>query len=90
MTLPAMLVALGLCLPAQSASKGSAIDADTGGVRWKSPTPGSVLWRNSTGAALGGGVITYRTGEHQRVAVAAGMSPANRPLPKTTWARDRV
>jgi alcohol dehydrogenase (cytochrome c) len=93
----------------------TAIDADTGRLRWKykSPTPmlaavtptaggvvftgdlngdvlaldaskGSVLWRNSTGAALGGGVITYQTGGHQRVAVAAGMSPANWPVPKTT------
>jgi alcohol dehydrogenase (cytochrome c) len=45
---------------------------------------GSVLWRNSTSAAVGGGVISYQTGGHQRVAVAAGMSPANWPLPKTT------
>jgi alcohol dehydrogenase (cytochrome c) len=43
---------------------------------------GSVLWRNSTGAALGGGVISYQTGGRQRVAVAAGMSPANWPVPK--------
>ena len=91
----------------------TAIDADTGRVRWKykSPTPmvaavtptaggvvftgdlngdvlaldagnGSVLWRNATGAALGGGVISYQAGGHQRVAVAAGMSPANWPVPK--------
>jgi alcohol dehydrogenase (cytochrome c) len=44
----------------------------------------TVLWRNSTGAALGGGVITYQTGGHQRIAVAIGMSPANWPVPKTT------
>jgi alcohol dehydrogenase (cytochrome c) len=93
----------------------TAIDADTGRVRWKykSPTPlvaavtptaggliftgdlngdvlaldvntGSVLWRNSTGAALGGGIISYQTGGHQHVAVAAGMSPVNWPLPKVT------
>jgi alcohol dehydrogenase (cytochrome c) len=93
----------------------TAIDADTGRVRWKykSPTPmlaavtptaggivftgdlngdvlaldardGSVLWRNATGAALGGGVISYQTDGHQRIAVAAGMSPANWPLPKAT------
>ena len=43
-----------------------------------------MLWRNSTGAALGGGVISYQTNGHQRLAVAAGMSPANWPLPKTT------
>jgi alcohol dehydrogenase (cytochrome c) len=45
---------------------------------------GTVLWRDATGAALGGGVISYQTGGHQRVAVAAGMSPTNWPLPKTT------
>jgi alcohol dehydrogenase (cytochrome c) len=91
----------------------TAIDADTGAIRWKykSPTPmlaavtptaggvvftgdlngdvlafdaknGSVLWRNSTGAALAGGVITYQAEGRQRVAVAAGMSAANWPLPK--------
>ncbi|HEV3334558.1 MAG TPA: PQQ-binding-like beta-propeller repeat protein [Bryobacteraceae bacterium] len=93
----------------------TAVDADTGRVRWKykSPTPmlaavtptaggvvftgdlngdvlaldassGSVLWRNATGAALGGGVISYQTGGHQRVAVVAGMSPANWPVPRVT------
>lgn len=93
----------------------TAVDADTGKVRWKykSPTPmlaavtptagglvftgdlngdvlaldagkGSVLWRNSTNAALGGGVISYQAGGHQRIAVAAGMSANNWPLPKGT------
>ena len=93
----------------------TAVDADSGRVRWKyqSPTPlvaavtptagglvftgdlngdvlaldasaGSVLWRNATGAALGGGVISYQTNGHQRLAVAAGMSPANWPVTKTT------
>ncbi|HEX4274272.1 MAG TPA: PQQ-binding-like beta-propeller repeat protein [Bryobacteraceae bacterium] len=93
----------------------TAVDADTGQIRWKykSPTPmlaavtataggviftgdlngdvlaldassGSVLWRNATGAALGGGVISYQTGGRQRIAVAAGMSPANWPVPKVT------
>jgi alcohol dehydrogenase (cytochrome c) len=92
----------------------TAIDADTGRVRWKykSPTPllaaitptaggviftgdldgdvlaldavnGSVLWRNATGGALGGGVISYQTDAHQRVAVAAGMSAATWPVAKT-------
>ena len=92
----------------------TAVDADTGRVRWKykSPTPlvaavtptgggvvftgdlngdvlaldasnGAVLWRNATGAALGGGVISYQTNGRQRLAVAAGMSPVNWPLPKT-------
>jgi alcohol dehydrogenase (cytochrome c) len=45
---------------------------------------GGVLWKASTGAALGGGVITYRTGDHQRVAVAAGLAANNWPLPKVT------
>jgi alcohol dehydrogenase (cytochrome c) len=45
---------------------------------------GSVLWRSATGAALGGGVISYQTGGHQRVAVAAGMSPANWPVSKVS------
>jgi alcohol dehydrogenase (cytochrome c) len=93
----------------------TAIDADTGRVRWKykSPTPlvaavtpttggviftgdlngdvlaldaasGSVLWRNPTGAPLGGGVISYQTDGRQRVAVAAGMSPSNWPVAKTS------
>jgi alcohol dehydrogenase (cytochrome c) len=93
----------------------TAVDADTGRVRWKykAPTPmlaavtptagglvfsgdlngdvlaldagnGSVLWRNATGAALGGGVISYQSDGHQRIAVAAGMSPAIWPVPKTT------
>jgi len=83
----------------------TAVDADSGLVRWKykSPTPmvagvtptagglvftgdlngdvlaldaesGSVLWRASTGGAVGGGVISYQTDGHQRIAVAAGMS----------------
>ncbi len=93
----------------------TAIDADTGRVRWKykSPTPmvaavtptaggvvftgdlngdvlaldaaaGTVLWRDATGAPLGGGVISYQTDGHQRVAVAAGMSPRNWAVTKTT------
>ncbi len=45
---------------------------------------GSVLWKHSTGAAVGGGVISYQAGGKQRVAVAAGMSPVNWPLAKTT------
>jgi alcohol dehydrogenase (cytochrome c) len=45
---------------------------------------GSVLWRNATGAPVGGGVISYQTDGRQRVAVAAGMNAANWPLPKIT------
>jgi alcohol dehydrogenase (cytochrome c) len=35
---------------------------------------GSILWRDSTSAAIGGGVISYQTGGHQHIAVAAGMN----------------
>jgi alcohol dehydrogenase (cytochrome c) len=45
---------------------------------------GKVLWRNSTGAALGGGVISYQSEGHQRIAAAAGMSAVNWPIPKAT------
>jgi alcohol dehydrogenase (cytochrome c) len=93
----------------------TALDADSGRVRWKykSPTPllaavtptaaglvftgdlngdvlaldavsGSVLWRDSTGAAIGGGVISYRSGGHQRIAVAAGMNSRLWPVKKNT------
>ena len=47
-------------------------------------TNGSVLWRQPAGGALAGGVISYQTGGHQRVAVAAGFSAINWPLPKTS------
>ena len=47
-------------------------------------TNGSVLWRDGTGAALGGGVISYQTDGRQRIAVAAGMNAGNWPLPKAT------
>jgi alcohol dehydrogenase (cytochrome c) len=49
-----------------------ALDADNG----------SVLWRNATGGAIGGGVITYQSAGHQRVAIASGMSPQNWPVAK--------
>jgi alcohol dehydrogenase (cytochrome c) len=83
----------------------TAVDADSGRVRWKykAPTPmvagvtptagglvftgdlngdvlaldaesGSILWRDATGGAVGGGVISYQSGGHQRIAVAAGMT----------------
>lgn len=35
---------------------------------------GKELWRHATGKAIGGGVITYRAGGSQRIAVAAGMN----------------
>ncbi len=95
----------------------TAVDADTGRVRWKykSPTPlvaavtptagglvftgdlngdvlgidgetGNVVWRDSTDAPIGGGVITYQSGGRQRIAVAAGMNSRVWPV-KTTTAR---
>jgi len=93
----------------------TAVDADSGKVRWKykSPTPmvaavtptaggvvltgdlngdvlaldaesGKMLWHDPTGAAIAGGVITYQSAGRQRIAVAAGMTANNWPLPKTT------
>ena len=93
----------------------TAVDADSGRVRWKykSPTPmvaavtptagglvftgdlngdvlafdaqtGSIVWRDATAAPVGGGVISYRTAGHQRIAVAAGMSSRVWPVKKTT------
>lgn len=93
----------------------TAVDADSGHVRWKykSPTPmvaavtptaggliftgdlngdvlaldaesGSVLWHDSTGGAIGGGVISYQAGGRQRIAVAAGMNSRVWPVKKAT------
>ena len=90
----------------------SAIDADSGVVRWKyrSPMPvlagvtptagglvltgeltgdvvaldaktGAVLWRQPTRNAIGGGVITYRAGGKQLIAVAAGFKSRLWPVP---------
>ncbi|HET8712076.1 MAG TPA: PQQ-binding-like beta-propeller repeat protein [Gemmatimonadales bacterium] len=85
----------------------TAVDADSGTVRWQVRTPrpllagitptaggvvftgelsgdvialnpqtGAVLWRQSTGNSIGGGVITYQVRGKQFVAVAAGMKSA--------------
>ena len=35
---------------------------------------GHKLWGRKIGGAVGGGVITYRTGQSQRVAVATGLT----------------
>ena len=90
----------------------SAIDADSGAVRWKyrstlpvisgvTPTAGgivlagelngdaialdsksgAVLWRHPTANAVGGGVITYRAGGRQLVAIAAGLKTRVWPVP---------
>ena len=42
---------------------------------------GRVLWRQATGNAIGGGVITYRAGGKQFVAVAAGFKSRVWPVP---------
>jgi alcohol dehydrogenase (cytochrome c) len=34
---------------------------------------GRVLWQTDTGQSMGGGIVTYRAGGHQLVAVASGM-----------------
>jgi alcohol dehydrogenase (cytochrome c) len=93
----------------------TAVDADSGRVRWKykSPTPmvagvtptagglvftgdlngdvlafdaetGSIIWRDPTGGAVGGGVISYQTAGHQRIAVAAGMTGRIWPVKPAT------
>lgn len=93
----------------------TAVDADTGRVRWKykSPTPlvaavtptagglvftgdlngdvlgldaetGNVVWRDSTDAAIAGGVIAYQTGGRQRIAVAAGVNSRVWPVKPAT------
>jgi len=35
---------------------------------------GKELWRNATGKAIGGGVISYQAGGVQRIAAATGMN----------------
>jgi len=42
---------------------------------------GAVLWRQPTRNAIGGGVITYRAGGKQLVAVAAGFKSRVCPVP---------
>lgn len=47
---------------------------------------GKKLWTGSTGQPIGGGIISYEAGGHQRIAVAAGMKSPIWPV-KTTTAR---
>ena len=47
---------------------------------------GNVVWRDSTDAPIGGGVITYQSGGRQRIAVAAGMNSRVWPVKTTTAA----
>jgi alcohol dehydrogenase (cytochrome c) len=90
----------------------SAIDADSGALKWKyrsampvvaavTPTAGGVLfagelngnaialdaktgqvlWRHATNNAIGGGVVTYRAGGKQLLAVVAGFKSRVWPVP---------
>jgi alcohol dehydrogenase (cytochrome c) len=43
---------------------------------------GKKLWSTGLGGAIGGGVITYDTGQGQKIAVAVGMTSAIWPTPK--------
>ena len=43
---------------------------------------GKKLWSTNLGGAVGGGVITYDSGQGQRIAVAAGMTSPIWPTPK--------
>jgi PQQ-dependent dehydrogenase (methanol/ethanol family) len=45
---------------------------------------GAKLWSQNLGGAVGGGVITYDTGEGQKIAVAAGMTSPIWPTKKVT------
>ena len=89
----------------------TAVDADSGAVRWQVQTPkpmvaaitatagglvftgdldgnvlaldaasGKELWRDATGKAIGGGVVSYTAGGRQRIAVAAGLNSAIWPV----------
>lgn len=45
---------------------------------------GKKLWHYNTGAAIGGGIITYAVNGRQYVAVASGLVSPIWPLPKTS------
>ena len=48
--------------------------ADLGGTLYAfDATTGQIVWRTDTGLANGGGLITYRTGDRQFMALASGM-----------------
>jgi alcohol dehydrogenase (cytochrome c) len=55
--------AVGLVFTGDLAGNALAFDAE----------PGGVLWRDSTGLPVGGGVVSDAAGGRQRVAVAAGL-----------------
>jgi hypothetical protein len=51
-----------------------------------------VRWRHHIGVPIGGGVVTYRAGGRQLIAVAAGMHAAvtwkRRVYPQESWCTD--
>lgn len=54
--------------------------ADLGGVIYAiDQRSGRVLWQASTGQAIGGGIISYDAGGHERIAVASGMKSSTWP-----------
>ncbi len=53
---------------------GVVFGADLGGTVYAlDQRSGHVLWKADTGQAIGGGIVSYAAGGHQRVAVASGM-----------------
>jgi PQQ-dependent dehydrogenase (methanol/ethanol family) len=53
---------------------GIVFGADLGGMIYAlDQRTGHVLWKHDAGQAIGGGILSYEAGGHQRVAVAAGM-----------------
>lgn len=53
---------------------GVVFTADLGGEMYAfDADSGRVLWQTNTGQSTGGGIVTYRAGMHQLVAVASGM-----------------
>ena len=55
-----------------------------GDVRAMNSRTGQILWRDRIGRPIGGGIVTYEVDNVQYVAVAAGMSSAIWPTPKST------
>lgn len=53
---------------------GLVFTADLGGTVYAfDANDGRVLWRTSTGQSIGGGVVSYGVGGHQRIGIASGM-----------------
>ena len=53
---------------------GLVFTADLGGTVYAFDSDnGQVLWRKSTGQSIGGGIVSYAIGGHQRIGIASGM-----------------